>query len=68
MEDFNWLQDMIADDDSGLLKVKKKTSALTADEQLVSKFNEINNFVVQHGRVPANKHFGVYACEPFRSD
>ena len=53
MEDFNWLQDMIADDDSGLLKVKKKTSALTADEQLVSKFNEINNFVVQHGRVPA---------------
>ena len=49
MEDFNWLQDMIADDDSGLLKVKKKTSALTADEQLVSKFNEINNFVVQHG-------------------
>lgn len=53
MEDFNWLQDMIADDDSGLLKVKKKTSALTADEQLVSKFNEINNFMVQHGRVPA---------------
>ncbi|AWL20502.1 hypothetical protein DIW83_16525 [Acinetobacter nosocomialis] len=52
MEDFNWLQDMIADDDLGLLNVKKKTSALTADEQLVSKFNEINNFVTQHGRVP----------------
>lgn len=41
MEDFSWLQDMIADDDLGLLNVKKKTSALTADEQLVSKFNEI---------------------------
>lgn len=44
---------MIADDDLGLLNVKKKTSALTADEQLVSKFYEINNFVTQHGRVPA---------------
>lgn len=53
MEDFNWLQDMIADDELGLLNVKKKTSALTADEQLVSKFNEINDFVTQHGCVPA---------------
>lgn len=44
---------MIADDDLGLLNVKKKTSTLTADEQLVSKFNEINNFVAQNGRVPA---------------
>ncbi|MCP8630651.1 hypothetical protein NMF39_18980, partial [Acinetobacter baumannii] len=52
MEDFSWLQDMIADDDLGLLNVKKKMSALTADEQLVPKFNEINNFVTQHGRVP----------------
>ena len=52
MEDLSWLQDMIADDDLGLLNVKKKMSALTADEQLVSKFNEINNFVTQHGRVP----------------
>ena len=53
MEDFSWLQDMITDDDLGLLNVKKKTSALTADEQLVSKFNEINYFVTQHGRLPA---------------
>ena len=52
MENFSWLQDMIADDDLGLLNVKKKTSALTAYEQLVSKFYEINNFVTQHGRVP----------------
>lgn len=53
MEDFNWLHDMISDDDLGLLKIKKKTSALTADEQLVSKFNEINSFVTQHGCAPA---------------
>ncbi len=52
MEDFNWLQDMIADDDLGLLNVKKKSSSLTADEQLVSKFTEINYFVTQYGRVP----------------
>lgn len=44
---------MIADDDLGLLKVKKKTAALNADELLVSKFNEINSFVTQNGRVPA---------------
>jgi len=44
---------MIADDDLGLLNLKKKTSTLMADEQLVSKFNEINNFVAQNGRVPA---------------
>lgn len=52
MKDFNWLQDMIADDDLGLLNVKKKSSFLTADEQLVSKFAEINYFVTQYGRVP----------------
>lgn len=52
MEDFSWLQNMIADDDIGLLNVKKKTSALTADEQLVSKFKEINNFVTQRGHIP----------------
>ncbi|MDI2091321.1 hypothetical protein [Commensalibacter oyaizuii] len=51
-EDFNWLRQLIADDDLGLLKVKKKTSTLTIDEQLVSKFNEINSFVTQYGREP----------------
>lgn len=52
MDDLNWLHNMIADDDLELLKVKKKTSALTADEQLVSKFNEINQFVTLHGHTP----------------
>lgn len=59
MEDFSWLHDMIADDDLGLLNVKKKTSALTADEQLVSKFNEINNFVTKHGRVPTENRVNI---------
>ena len=48
----NWLENMIADDDLGLLNVKKKNSALTADEQLVSKFNEINEFFSKNGREP----------------
>jgi hypothetical protein len=46
----NWLEDMIADDDLGLLNVKKKNSAPTTDEQLVSKFNEINKFFSKNGR------------------
>lgn len=52
MEDLTWLHDMIADDELGILKVKKKSSALTPDEQLVAKFTEINNFVTQHGHEP----------------
>jgi len=52
IETENWLENMIADDDLGLLNVKKKTSAPTADEQLVSKFNEINEFFSKHGREP----------------
>ena len=52
MEDLTWLHDMIADDELGILKVKKKSSGLTPDEQLVAKFNEINDFVTQHGHEP----------------
>lgn len=59
MEDFKWLHDMIADDDLELLKVKKKTSALTADEQLVSKFNEINSFVTQYGHMPTKNMVNI---------
>lgn len=52
MEDLTWLHNMIADDELELLKVKKKSAALTADEQLVSKFGEINTFVSLHGYEP----------------
>ena len=52
MEDFAWLEDMIADDDIGILKVKKKSSVLTTDEQLVSKFQEINHFFEKNGCAP----------------
>ncbi|MCO6517911.1 MULTISPECIES: hypothetical protein [Snodgrassella] len=62
MSDLNWLHNMIADDDLGLLKIKKKTSALTADEQLVSKFNEINSFVTQHGHIPTENMANIIEC------
>lgn len=39
-------------DDFGLLKVKSKTSAPTADEHLISKFSEVNDFVSNNGREP----------------
>jgi hypothetical protein len=52
MDDLSWLESMVADDDIGLLNVKKKNSAPSADEQLVSKFNEVNEFVLKHGNEP----------------
>ena len=52
IETKNWLENMIADDELGLLNVKKRNSAPTADEQLVSKFNEINEFFSKYDREP----------------
>ena len=48
---------MISDDDNDLLKVKKKASALTADEQLIAKFGEINEFFAQNGCEPKTENF-----------
>jgi hypothetical protein len=42
----------IEDDDMGLLDVKAKPSAPTADEHLISKFNEINEFITANNREP----------------
>ncbi|MFA5040726.1 MAG: GIY-YIG nuclease family protein [Bdellovibrionales bacterium] len=44
---------LIADDDTGLLQVRPKaTGAVTADERLVSSFDEIKQFVSEKGREP----------------
>lgn len=43
---------LIEDDDLGLLTVKPKASAVTADERLIASFQEINDFVRKHGRPP----------------
>jgi hypothetical protein len=43
---------LIEDDDLGLLKTKPQVSGNTADERLIAKFEEINEFVRKHGRPP----------------
>ena len=43
---------LIEDDDLGLLKTKPKVSATTADDRLIASFQEINEFVRKHGRLP----------------
>lgn len=52
MELDEFLDFVSANDELGLLKVKAKTSVPTADEHLLSKFKEINDFVLANGREP----------------
>ena len=52
MELDEFLEFVSANDELGLLTVKAKTSAPTADEHLLAKFNEINEFVAANGREP----------------
>ncbi len=52
MELNDFLDFVSSNDEQGLLKVKAKTSAPTADEHLLAKFNEINEFVSANGREP----------------
>lgn len=50
MED--WLKGIIASDTLGLLKTKPKSSAPTADDHLIAKFKQINEFFDKNGREP----------------
>ena len=43
---------LIEDDDLGLLNFKSKQDAVTADDRLLSSFQQINNFVKDNGREP----------------
>lgn len=52
MELDEFLDFVSTNDELGLLKVKVKTSAPTADEHLLAKFNEINDFFSANGREP----------------
>lgn len=52
MELDEFLDFVSANDELGLLTVKAKTSAPTADEHLLAKFNEINDFVSDNEREP----------------
>ena len=48
----DWLKKILDDDDLGLLKVKPKNSAPTADQHLINKFNELVEFVDDFKREP----------------
>lgn len=52
MELDEFLDFVNSNDELGLLKIKAKTSVPTADEHLLAKFNEINDFVATNGREP----------------
>jgi hypothetical protein len=47
-----WLKMIISDDNLGLLKIKPKNFPQNADDNLIAKFNEINNFIDSQGREP----------------
>jgi hypothetical protein len=49
------LKAMIADDGLGLLDLPVKPQVITKDERLVASFDEITEFVREHGREPANE-------------
>lgn len=50
--DYNWLKQIVDDDDLGLLKLKVTSSKPTADEHLLNGFEGINNFVANYDRHP----------------
>jgi hypothetical protein len=52
MELDDWLSFINDDDELGLTKVKIKKKAPTANEHLVAKFQEINDFYKTNGRLP----------------
>ncbi len=64
MELDEFLDFVSANDELGLLKVKAKTSAPTADEHLLAKFDEINEFVTVNGREPEALSMGAGANVP----
>jgi hypothetical protein len=54
MEMDDWLSFINDDDELGLTTVKIKSKAPTADEHLVAKFQEINDFYKANGHLPEN--------------
>ncbi|MES2215493.1 MAG: GIY-YIG nuclease family protein [Pseudomonadota bacterium] len=52
---------LIADDDLGLLHSKSKIrGSITSDQRLIASFQEINKFIEQHGREPAEDNDDIH--------
>ena len=57
MRDFSKeLEDILSNDPLGLLNVKPKAEAISADQRLIDSFQEINKFYEIHKRVPAESN------------
>ncbi len=52
MDKKNKLNDIFADDPFGLLEIKEKNPIITADDRLISSFEEINTFFEKNGCEP----------------
>ncbi|MFT6909426.1 MAG: hypothetical protein ACJAS1_006144 [Oleiphilaceae bacterium] len=59
MEMEDWLSFINDDDELGLTAVKVKSKPPTADEHLVAKFQEINDFYKANGRLPENNMVNI---------
>lgn len=59
------LQKIVEDDDLGLLSIKPKRAALTADERLIASFQQINDFYRQHGKEPVSNPSNVLEFQLF---
>ena len=50
--DREWLQEIIAEDEFGLLVIPVKQAPVTSHDRLVAGFQEITAFIEEHGRAP----------------
>ena len=48
-----WLQNLIDDDELGLLNIKPKGKPISTNQRLINSFKEINDFIDKNGREPA---------------
>lgn len=59
------LQKILEDDDLGLLNIKPKRAAITADERLLASFQHINDFYQQNGKEPTSNPSNILEFQLF---
>lgn len=56
---------ILQDDDLGLLNIKPKRAAFTVDERLLQSFEQINDFIRQHGEEPESNPADILEFQLF---
>ncbi len=59
------LRKILEDDDTGLLNIKPKRSAITVDERLLQSFRQINDFYRKHNREPQSNPASILEFQLF---